>query len=229
MKTLNAQRPFVPLISLSGLLAIGLLSGCQPAPEPTPAATLAPETTLPACPSSSWCDDVSHLRPAVTVDYLELRSIGDGASSSGCVVAASGSACSGASDMAGCRRAVAALTPDWYWFGSQSRSLVITAGDEVRSAASEPSRLAAFLLPIDSEWEAVLAVRAAGYQADCVAPMAQVVSATPDGYQVIANTGTACGPGQDIYRHTLLVSADGTLSDQKQELLKKTDPNCIIE
>lgn len=35
--------------------------------------------------------------------------------------------------------------------------------------------------------------------------------------------------GQDIYRPTLLVSADGTLSDQKQELLKKTDPNCIIE
>lgn len=213
--------------SLSFVLSMGLLHGCQSIDEPAPEA---PYAELPICASSSWCDDVSHLRPASAVDYIELRSpLGNGTSPSGCVIAAAGTKCSGATDAASCRRAVASFTPNWYLFGPGLYSLITTVVDRVQTAAEDQTKLAAFLVPIDSEWEATLVVRAASYGVDCAAPMNQVVRSVPGGYEVIASTGTGCGPGQDVYRHTLLVSADGTITDQSKELIRKTDPNCIFE
>lgn len=203
-----------------------LLQSCQPAEEVP--LTHRPEHEVAACPSSLWCDDVSRLHPTSVIDYLELRTynLSSAMYPTGCVVATAGTKCAGATDPASCRLAVASITPDWWW--GIDRSLITTTGDRVQTVSADSASLASFLVPIDSEQEAFVVATAAYYRLDCTAPIDQVVRAVPGGYQVIGKTGSACGPGQDIYRHTLLVSPDGTISEQSAELLVKTQPNCVI-
>lgn len=202
-----------------------LLQSCQPAEEVPP--TPGPAKEVAACASSSWCDDVSRLHPARAVDYLELRAynLSDALYPTGCVAATAGTKCAGATDPASCLLAVTTIVPDW---GGMDRALITATGDRVQTVSPASASLASFLVPIDSEQEAFLLAKAAYYQLDCTAPIEQVVRPVPGGYQVIGKTGTACGPGQDIYRHTLLVSPDGTISEQSAELLVKTEPNCVI-
>lgn len=163
------------------------------------------------------------------MDYLELRSLGDRSVATGCVVDSVGTQCSGAADPATCQRAVATLTPSWGFIDPMVYSLFTTTGDRVQSLSVDRVTIPALLAPIDSEWEAVLVARVTAFQVDCTAPMDQVVHAVPGGYEIIATTGNACGPGQDVYRHTLLVSAEGNISTQKSELIKPTVQNCIVD
>ncbi len=222
MSEISLRHFFSTLLSLSFVPPAVLLQSCQPAEEAPPGSL--PAAEVAACPSASWCDAASRLHPASAVDYLELRTFNltDAPYPTGCVAAAAGTKCGTATDPTSCRLAVATITP----WGIVGRALVATTGDRVQTV--DPGSLASFLVPIDSEQEAFLLAMAAYYRIDCTAPMDRVVQAVPGSYQILGVTGSGCGPGQDIYRHTLLVSTDGTISEQSAELLMKTEPNCVI-
>ena len=123
---------------------------------------------------------------------------------------------------------VAAIAPDWGFLNWSFYSLLTMKGDRVQRVSLTPGSLIQFLAPVDSEQEAVFLARAARYAVDCAAPIDQTVLAVPGGYQVIATTGSGCGPGMDIYRHRLRVSPDGTITDEHAELIQPTQPNCVI-
>ncbi len=200
-----------------------LLQGCQPNQE------VPPYAPVPACASSSFCDDASGFHPASGVDYIELRSdLGPNANyPTGCVASSAGVECSGATDTASCQKSVATITPAWSDVPGDTLSLITTAGNQVQTIALNSQSLIQFLAPIDSAQEAVLLARAADYIVDCSAPMSQVVQAVSGGYQVTATTGTGCGPGMDVYSHTLLVSTNGSITDQNSVLVMQTQPNCV--
>lgn len=222
------RRFFHALQTLSLASPAVLLAAC-------PSGEIAPYVEPGLCLSSLWCDDVSRLRPAMRVDYLELRDIqGRAGDVNGCVVSSVGSKCAGASDLARCQRSVATLQPSGGFlgggatFGGGAYALVTTLRDQVQGLALQPDVLVPFLQPIDSEQEAALLARASGYGVDCASPIEQVVRRTAAGYEVVGTTGSGCGPGNDINQHTLQVTPDGAIAVQSTTLVKKGDPNCVI-
>lgn len=229
MQERSLRRFFDALISLSFVSPLALLGGCEGGPGSSP-----PLIALPSCPSPLWCDDASRFRPAAGIDYVELRAFTDSpAKDAGCVVSSVGTRCAGATDAEGCLRTLSALAPTptplsgGASFPGGLFGLAATAGDRIAGYPANREALPA-LGPIDSEQEAVLIVRGDSYRVDCGLPMEQSVRPIAGGYEIIAQRGSACGPGDDIYRYTLLVGADGSITEQKKELFQMTDPKCVI-
>ena len=217
------------LFAAALLIPLAPLAGCQPAPDEPGQFTAYEPPELSACASPSWCYKVGELRPASAVDYLELRFAGDGFTPGPCVADSVGTKCAKSTDARGCRTELVELTPAWAYLRSGSYSLNTTTDNRVQTISLRKESLAPFLIPIDSAQEAAFVASGAGYDVDCAAPMDQVVRAVPGGYQVLGNTGHACGPGDDVYRHTLLVAPDGSITDEKTELIMKTNPRCVAE
>lgn len=220
---------FCRLFTVALLLPLAPWSGCQPAPDEPGQFTAYEPPELPACASSSWCYKVGDFRPASAVDYLELRFAGDGVTPGPCVADSVGTKCAKSTDAKSCRTELVEITPAWTYVRSGSYSLCTTTDNRVQTISLRKDSLAPFLIPIDSAQEAAFLASGAGYDVDCAAPMDQVVRAVPGGYEVIGSTGHACGPGDDVYRHTLRVGTDGSITDEKSELTMKTDLRCVVE
>lgn len=230
MKKTLARFLFNPLFASFLLLPLGPLSGCQPAPDESVKIPLRDPLAWPACVSlTSWCYKVGDFHPASAVDYLELRSRDDGSKAGDCVADSIGTKCEKATDPRKCKEALLSIEPAWAYLRSEYLTLYTTAGDRVQSVSLLRDSLSPFLVPIDSAQEAAFLASGAGYFVDCAAPMDQVVSSVPGGYEVIGTTGSACGPGQDVYRHKLLIGPDGSITDEQSELIKKTDVSCIVD
>lgn len=230
MKKTLARFLFNPFFASFLLLPLGPLSGCQPAPDESVKIPLRDPLEWPACVSlSSWCYKVGDFHLASAVDYLELRSLSDGSTPGVCVADSIGKKCEKATDPRRCKEALLSIQPAWHFLRSETLALFTTAGDRVQSVSLLRDSLAPFLVPIDSAQEAAFLAGGAGYFVDCSAPMDQVVWTAPGGYEVIGTTGSACGPGQDVYRHKLLIGPDGSITDEQSELIKKTDASCIVD
>lgn len=155
--------------------------------------------------------------------YQELRLHLDGLLEDiHCVLSAVGEKCAGAADRPACQRAYAAIV---HPLGS---SFTTTDRWTVRNLSLASPEFLALLGTVDTEQEAVLVARSRQYPVDCSVPPQQRVYPVPGGYEVVTRTGTGCGPGNDIYQHTLRISDTGTASVLRSTLIKPGDPNCVI-
>lgn len=185
------------------------------------------------------CDEfqfsVRGLEPSVIPDVIALRSrstIGTEPSEPPRTVSSTGTACATATTPASCQASFDALSP---MSGFASACLQIctdyflatTKGDAVNAVASLEA-LKTFLGPIDTPQEAMLVAFAQGYNLACGQPDRGAAKPEGTGWEVLATTGLACGPGTKLMRHYLSVSREGALSEKRSEVIEYGQPNCAI-
>jgi len=188
---------------------------------------------------ASVCNGTSYkplggLKPGKASDYLGIQRQGDAAGSTPSIAAEEGTKCATAADKSACTTALGALRSDTGWvpttanFGNAEpahKYLVRTQGDTAEIAAKTFDELAAFLAPIDTPNEAALLVTERGYFVDCSAGN---VRAANGGYEVIAQSGTACGEGTSRNEHLLSVGSDGKVTELKNVIVEKGTGGCAI-
>ena len=185
------------------------------------------------CQAGSFPGATIDLRPGTPVDAIELRTRGGLSTppSSG-VVARSGEPCKTATDKAKCLEAFAAILPSkTFYIGpgydvAQDYWLVTTRGDDV-GVYGAPKDVATLLAPIDTPDEAALVTAALlpSHNLDCAAGN-NVHASKGGGFDVLTRSGSGCG--DDVERHVVHVSAEGTVAVTANETIKKGDPNCAI-
>jgi len=170
------------------------------------------------------------LTPTQSVDFMEIRKRFDNSA-----LASRGTACGAASNAPACTDALARSNP-----GVESspppgqtpdqeprwrRYLVATRGDEVMTVSSLEA-LAGFLAPIDNAKDAALLANQRDYAFDCTRPNARQ---TPDGWELIARTGSGCGEGNEIREHRIAVTTSGAVADRESVVVERGDPgSCAI-
>jgi hypothetical protein len=166
--------------------------------------------------SPEWLGD---LKPAPPVDFLQLV---------GGVTQQHGEACQGATNMAACLAALAALpepqpgirlrTGGDHLVTGQLRA---TRGDEVMGISSREA-LTSFLGTTDTPLEAMLLTQAAGYNVECDNGGARP---SDDGFEVQAFLGVGCG-GLD--RFLLSVTREGSVTQLERTRLKDPQRGCQV-
>lgn len=176
--------------------------------------------------------------PANPVDYVELRRSVAGSGEmpvlTASVLDSVGQRCSGASDVAACEAAFAALPLeseisegyyDYYGYGGGDLSLGFTIGDEVGSV-NDLGDLLAFLGDIDAPGDAALLLDLRGH--DIVCNGDDDVGERNGGYVVHTTSGSGCGAGNHIEEHAILVKPDGSTEVLKTVRVERADPGCAI-
>jgi hypothetical protein len=210
-----------------------LVTGCVAEPEPEP------EIIDEAQFSVNLCDQglraLALVEPVEPVDYLELRMAdalpGEEAEPTNpSVIDSTGTRCAGASDVAACEAAFAALPLgseflrgdfDWYTY----ESLAFTRGDAVEAVGTEAALLE-LLGEIDSPGDAAVLARLRRHSLVCNA--GNEVGERDDGYVIHTRSGGGCGEGDDIEEHVILVRPDGTIEVLQTVLIEKGDPHCSV-
>lgn len=175
------------------------------------------------------------VEPAEPVDYLELRVAYqdfeglDPEPTSFDVIESAGERCGGASDVAACEAALAALPLRSSFvegYDAQSyTSLVFTRGDTVEVVGTLGA-LRVLLGEIDSPGDAALLAELSGH--DMVCDGGNDVGERKGGYVVHTTSGTGCGAGDDIEEHVLRIEPDGTFEIVKTVRVERADPSCAI-
>lgn len=186
--------------------------------------------------------DVPHaplegVTPGSPVDYLELRvqnefSGGDDENLPTVrAEAATGQACKTATDATQCRAALEALRTEEGWrltdYGMappQHRFLVYTRGDEVGSVTTLTA-LSSFLAPVEHARDAALIASERGHRTRCGVKNARK---TQEGFELVTETGHACGQGTGIDENVVKVSTTGEFTVVSTVRIKDGDPQCAI-
>jgi hypothetical protein len=180
--------------------------------------------------------------PADPVDYLELRrskavTQGPMPELTAEVLDSVGERCGGATDVATCEAAFAALPLEsqlsdgegyyggYYGYYGGDISLAFTVGDEVRSI-HDRADLLAFLGDIDAPGDAVLLLHLSGH--DIVCNGDDDVGERDGGYVVHTTSGSGCGAGNHIEEHAILVKPDGSTEVLRTVRIQRADPGCAI-
>jgi hypothetical protein len=222
---MDLRALFLRALKTTSVIAPLALSGC------TPDTT---GSTQVDCDEGSF-PSVRGLQPSVIPDVLALRAVrtlGGEPRGAPATLSSAGTACATATDAGVCQSSYDALAPA-SGFAASCRQLcsdyhlAITRGDEVRAIASL-DELKAFLAPIDTAQEALLIAFAHGYGFDCTRIDRGAAKATGSGWDVIATSGSTCGPGTAYVRNYLSVTAEGALTEQRNEVIEYGNPNCAI-
>jgi hypothetical protein len=213
MKRLPLLKIFESALSLSPLL----LSGC---------AIDLQGLEAPVCENNRL--SVSGLTPAVIPDAIELRSTLQGDVPR--VHSRTGTPCVGAADRPACETAFAALSSEegFHYGGDFIRDayyLAVSSGDQVRMITSTEA-LRSFLGTIDTAQEAVLLTFAGNVEVTCGKPAVRV--SEEGGFEVVAESGFACGANTARLRHLFRIAPDGTRTELQQEVLARGMPGCVI-
>ena len=190
---------------------------------------------LDACVSGS--QGLEGVTPGNPVDYLAFRRqlLGyDGekvvASGEPATETSEGAACANASEAAVCAQALASPRPTVGFDETcpgcppSAAYLVFTRRDEV-GAVTSLSALASFLAPVGNLASAAFLVRGNGYRVSCSGDT-HTARVSGDGFDIIGETGSACGPGDDVKRHLVHVSKAGQISVERSVILQPTNPKC---
>jgi hypothetical protein len=206
---------------------------------PIALAACAPDTTNYVAPT---CENgllsVRGLSPSVIPDVTQFRQFnafgGPSERDAGTVntLSTDGEVCKTATDKPACTTAFDALRPAT-GFGAECFQLCVdyhlatSKGDTVAAVASLES-LKAFLGPIDTAQEAMLIAFANGYRINCDAIDRGAAKKNGSAWDVLAEKGIACGPGTAITRHYLTIGSDGTLTENRAEIVQRGMDNCAI-
>lgn len=169
-------------------------------------------------------DLLAGLRPQPEQDYLALHTLPGRASDP---VASVGDACGSAENQSGCLTALEEV-PDATGFGlgpcvqvCPAYYLMANQGDNVRALSSK-EQVAALLGAIDTPQEAMLLVAMGGLHVRC-----SDGGAKPDGngFEVQGFSYQGC---LGVTRHLLTVTADGAVSQRRQDVIREADSTCAV-
>ncbi len=185
----------------------------------------------PAC-TNGYAMSVEGLRPAMPVDYLELRTVDTFGVSMSSVLSSTGTKCATAPVRPTCEATLASKMPTKGFYQQCSDfcsggALLATRGGEVIVADSKAA-LDALLAPYDTPQEAVLAALSTGQYISCTDKSRGAVRAVADGFEVVTSTGSGCGTSDPVRQHLLHVDASGTVVEQDSYLLQAGAPGCVI-
>lgn len=178
---------------------------------------------------------VSDLSSPVIPDLIQLRSTSEfrDPEQGPSILASFGTACQTAADAEACLAALEALDPA-EGFRNEclqlcvSHYLATTRGDEVEAIVTK-ERLRAFLGTVDSGNEASLLVFADGFDFTCNDRSFTGFRRVREGvFQVVAESGYACGEGTAVRRHLFEVTANGDVSELDSEVIEHGEKNCVI-
>lgn len=188
--------------------------------------------TIAVCDASERFDVVHLARPAMNVDYLDLREIDWHENPA--IVDAVGARCDNAEDVDACWADVDALPTESEFviqtFSDvccQRRLVTYTRGDEV-GAIGTGAELDAFLGTIDTAGDAALVVllKHPRHHIRCDAP-AQVAP-HPEGHLVFTRTGSGCGAGSHVRHNVVLVREDGAIEILESDIVDRGQWGCSI-
>lgn len=179
-------------------------------------------------------DTVGAFGSDVEADYLALYARKDYVDPEDSVelVQSAGEPCATASDVAACEAAIASATSEGGFQLGQCVQvctdyyLVVNRGDDVE-VIDTAEGLEAFLGPIDSAGEAVMAAELAEYNVGCNDVERGGVKQVASGYEVIATKLTkGCDP-VEVTRFQLGVEADGTVVELDSEVISSDSGSCV--
>jgi len=142
-----------------------------------------------------------------------------------------GTLCATASEAGACQTTFTNLRTQAGWMngeGNQVREyeyLAWTRGDTIGTVTSAAD-VAKFLGPIDTVKDAALIAYANGHRLVCDGR--KNAKKTESGWQLITQTGIACGANTGVDEHVVAVSASGAFSVISTVRIKNGDPNCAI-
>jgi hypothetical protein len=177
-----------------------------------------------------------HVTPKDAVDYLEVRSQmefgeADGTLPQAVAAAKQGTPCKTAANASACQSALASLRSAVGWklpaegmVPPSRRYLVYTRGDQV-AAVTSLDDLAAFIAPVDSPYEAAFLATERGHRIHCGQTNARPAAG---GFEIITETGIACGEGTGVDEHIVAVSTTGGFEVKLTVRIKEGDPQCAI-
>lgn len=168
------------------------------------------------------------LQPATPADYLELREV-----EGSLVREAHGTPCATATDPAACEAAIAAATTTQGFMVGQCVDfcplsyLVVNSGDEV-TVLDTAAAVRAWMAPLETDQEAVLAVRLAGYSVTCRDPDRGGVKKGEDGYEVLATKITSsCDPIETTLYVVSVDSSGESVKELESEVIESDSGACI--
>ncbi|AUX38731.1 ferritin [Sorangium cellulosum] len=185
------------------------------------------------CTSDHATQYLAGVAPSEPADYLELREFEAFTEAPEVHTRESiGEKCSAATDRAACEMAVAAATPrQGFSLGEcgpfcDHHILIVNKGDEV-TVIDTPDGVRAWLGPVDTPADAVLAASIAGYNIGCGSRDTAGVKAAGDGYEVLATQTTSdCTPYERTL-YVLSVGADGAVRELESEVIESEDGGCV--
>lgn len=185
----------------------------------------------PVC-TSGYTLSVDGLRPAIPVDYLELRSIDTIGSGTSMVLSSTGSKCAAAPVRPTCEATLASTMPKQGFYKQCSDycaegALVATRGGEVIVVDSKAA-LDSLLAPYDTPQEALFAALTTNQYISCTDKSRGAVRAVTDGFEVVTTTGSGCGTSSPVRQHLLHVDSKGNVVEQDSYLLQAGTPGCVV-
>lgn len=185
----------------------------------------------PAC-TNGYALSVEGLRPAMPVDYLELRTVDTFGVSMSSVLSSTGTKCATAPVRPTCEATFAGKMPTTGFYQQCSDfcsggALLATRGGEVIVADSKAA-LDALLAPYDTPQEALFAALSTGQYISCTDKSRGAVRAVADGFEVVTSTGSGCGTSDPVRQHLLHVDASGNVLEKDSYVLQAGTPGCVI-
>jgi hypothetical protein len=186
-----------------------------------------------ACTSDHETSFLAGIEPEEPADYIELRQFeAFTVEPEMRTREAIGEKCSGATDKAACEAAVAEAAPrQGFPLGEcgsfcEHHILIVNKGDDV-TVIDTPEGVRAWLGPVDTPSDAMIAAALAGYNIGCSNPDTSGFKAVGGGYEVLATQTTSdCTP----YERTLYVvsvGADGAVRELESEVIVSEDGGCV--
>jgi hypothetical protein len=142
-----------------------------------------------------------------------------------------GTLCATASEAGACQSAFTNLRTQAGWMngeGNQVREfeyLAWTRGDAI-GTVTNAADLGTFLAPIDTVKDAALIAYANGHRLVCDGR--KNAKKTANGWELITQTGIACGANTGVDEHVVAVSTSGAFSVLSTVRIRNGDPNCAI-
>jgi hypothetical protein len=185
-----------------------------------------------ACKADGFTEYLAGAKPKNPADHIELRQIEGPSGGMKRTIDAAGKKCAKAIDKAACEAKVAAATSVKGFPLGQCTDvcafhiLVVNTGDEV-TVVDTTDGAQAWLGPIDTPADAVLAASLAGYNIPCNQPEMGGVRPAGSTYEVLGSKLTAaCAPVEQTL-YVLGVSADGKVTEVESEVIDSQSGACI--
>jgi len=187
---------------------------------------------IPACGPEGRVVQLSDLRTAEEVDYIELVDIGEGGVSERRKIESTGTKCASASNAATCEASLAAATSaQGFRLGDCAdfcpRQILVTNVGDAVDVLDTSEAVLALIRPIDTPGEAILAASLAGYRVACSNPDEGGVRTASGGFEVLGTKYTAVCVPIERTLYLLGVDADGVVKEIDSEVIESESGVCI--
>ncbi|XXX73154.1 ferritin-like domain-containing protein [Sorangium sp. So ce134] len=184
------------------------------------------------CASDGRTPYLAGVEPGAPADYVELRRSASPGDTTASAIESVGEKCSGATDRPACEEKIAAAASSkGFRLGDCVDScpdhlLIVNTGDEV-TALDTRDAVKAWLGPVDTPADAVLAASLAGYTVRCSKPDEGGVRPAGDAYEVLATRYTEiCDPIERTL-YVLAVGAGGDVQELESEVIESQSGACV--